>query len=514
MAQATEITGGKVQGNAHSGYTSYLGLPYAQPPIGRLRFAAPEPPEPWTGIRDASAYSQNSAQPPDLFQGLPGMDGPNESGEDCLYLNVFSPASSGAPRPVLVFVHGGGLIGGSGSSTLFHGGALASRGDVVVVTLNHRLGALGYLHLEEFGGERIGAASNAGSLDIVAALEWVRDNISAFGGDPKRVTLSGQSAGSIAVGNALAMPSSRGLFRGAIMQSGATYHTLDVERANRVASLVLKQLGLDANSVEKLREVSVAKLLEAQTATIGELSPEAIRIVFGPVAGVASLPERALAAIRNGATRDVALLIGTSRDEATLIRGGAWSLGEDFDESKMLSRASWELRFCNAPEQAGRILAAYQSARAARGDSLDALEVMNAFTSDLVFRVPAIRVAEAQAAAGARTYMYRYDWESPMNGGALAACHCLELPFMFGNLDAPGMAAFAGSGPTAERLERQTMGAWTAFCRDGVPSASELPVWPAYEASRRGTLLFGSESKVAAAPNDEERSAWDGLLDI
>jgi para-nitrobenzyl esterase len=432
---------------------------------------------------------------------LPGMD-VGRTDEDCLYLNVYAPAGGGARKPVLVWIHGGGFVIGSGSQVVYDGSRLARRGDAVVVTINYRLGALGFLHLAELCPDLPGAVSNPGLRDQVAALAWVRSHVAAFGGDPGNVTIFGESAGGMSVATLLGMPSARGLFQRAIPQSGACHHFHAPEMATRVAEALLQALGIERRDAPRaLRELPAQKLVEAQTQTTLKLGTTLGLLPMQPVVDGDSLPAPALQAVREGAAAGVALLTGTTRDEWKLFTLLDPSLRR-LDEVSLLARLGRDVPEVDADE----LYATYRDARRRRGDSHAPIELYAAVHTDRTFWVPALRLAEAQAAREPRTFVYRVDHESPMLGGALGACHAVELPFVFGTYDLPGGEQFAGKGPEVEALSGRMMDAWLAFARGGDPG------WPAYDAERRATQVFGPRCALEHDPRPDERRVWDGRL--
>jgi para-nitrobenzyl esterase len=494
-----ETTHGKVKGEQRQGHLRFRGIPFAAPPVGALRFAAPAPARPWAGVRAALAYADSAHQPKSA---LPGMAvGPQS--EDCLYLNVFTPAADDARRPVMVWIHGGGFVTGGACQALYEGGPLVVRGDVVLVTLNYRLGMLGYLDLPELRG----AVPNAGQLDQIAALEWVRDNIALFGGDPGNVTIFGESAGGMAVSTLLAMPAARGLFHKAIAQSGAGSSCLDRESAERVADAWLRRLGLGRDTASKLREVGPDALIAAQVAAAEDFRDGRIFLAAAPVVDGESLPTSPLEAVRGGGARDVPLLTGTTLDEWRLFEMP--SLIKDLDRARVLRRLG---RMLPRGADADALLEAYAAARGEDpADPEQAKSLYLAIRTDRVFRIPAIRLAEAHAAHQEATFMYLFSWPSPARRGELGACHAIELAFVFGTLDAPGMDRFAGAGPAAERLSARTMDAWLAFARSGSPGHGALPEWERYETARRSTMQLDAEPSLVDGPMDHERAAWDGI---
>ncbi|MBW2413250.1 MAG: carboxylesterase/lipase family protein [Deltaproteobacteria bacterium] len=500
MTTTVETTLGRLRGVEDAGLHVFRGVPFAQPPVDELRFRAPQAAEPWSGVRDASSFARTAPQGERAIGFLPAGK-PEERSEDCLYLNVFTPGADDARRPVLFWIHGGGFTGGSGSGPMYDGAHLARRGDVVVVTINYRLGALGFLDLAEDGD------ANAGLLDQIAALEWVRDNIARFGGDPGNVTIFGESAGGMSVGTLMGTPAARGLFHRAIPQSGAAHNVQGRESAARTRATLLAELGLD--SAAGLRDVPVADLVAAQTKTLMKArSSENIGMAFTPVLDGDVLPRPPLDAIREGSARGVDVLVGTTRDEWNLFRlmdpGG-----ESLDEAGALKRLS--ARVAEPQRNAERVYETYRKAREGRS-STEPIEVFTAIETDRVFRIPAIRLAEAQRAHTDRVFKYLFSWESKLLDGRLGSCHALELPFVFGTLGLKGLQGWAGKGPDAERLSQRMMDAWLAFARTGDPASGDLPDWPAYDEERRATLVFDRQVELRHAPCDEERRAWDGLL--
>jgi para-nitrobenzyl esterase len=499
----------------------WRGVPYAAAPVGPLRFQPPQPLPPWVGVRDASRFGPAAPQAVSPLQGLVGGQ-PGRWNEDCLHLNVFAPADGDGGHPVMVWLHGGAFIGGSGSARWYDGGRFAAGGGVVVVTLNYRLGALGFLELGGVAGDRYPDAGNCGILDQLAALRWVRDNIAAFGGDPARVTAFGESAGAMSIGVMLAMPAARGLFHRAILQSGAASAYRSRAQAEHVTERLLLALGA---SVEELVAAPVERILEAQVAVTGS-SDAASYLAFRPVvdgSNIAEPPDRVIAA---GKGADIAVMVGTNRDEMTLFlafdAGVGQMTGDQLDRrlSALLSASSWR-----------RLEGRYRAARAAPDaragvdglDGLDgvdgqggrdAVELLCAVSTDLVFRIPALRLADglAERPGGpprSPVWMYRFDWTSPAAGGRLGATHALDIPFVWDLVDVPGVEAFTGEAPGRRELAAAIHGAWLAFATTGNPATPLLPPWPPYQPPRRATMLFAAASQVVDDPNGAERTMWD-----
>ena len=486
-----ETTAGTIEGTHDGEVVAFRGVPYAQPPVGALRLRAPRPVEPWAGVRPGREYGFWAPQnpPPSTLSG----DMPGPQAEDCLTLNVWTPGIEGA-RPVMVWIHGGGFVGGSGASGLYQGQALAARGDVVIVTINYRLGILGFLAHPGLADPEAGdAAGNWGLLDQVAALNWVHDNIPAFGGDPNNVTIFGESAGGMSVADLLAVPGARELFHRAIAQSGPP-NAVPMAKAEETAAKLLAELG-----VADLRDVPVPVLLEAQATLVAERRGGPLPLT--PVVDGVVLPSRPQDAMADGSAADVPLLIGTNRDEFKMFLV-ADPKGREPDDDVVLKRLHRAFSAANERLQPQLAMDGYRAIRARRGESVEPRELWSAIESDRMFRIGSIGAAEAHAVHQPRTYSYLFTWESPAMRGALGACHALELPFVFGTLEGPGIDRFAGSGSEAKALSNQMMDAWLTFARSG-----ETP-WPAYESVRRATMVFGPQSSVQDAPMDDERRLW------
>ena len=495
MEPIATTTLGALRGLERGDHLAFLGVPFAKPPIGDRRFTAPEPLDPWTGTRHAIEFGD--AAPQDPFVPASFRATVPES-EDCLSLNVYTPALDGARRPVLFWIHGGGFSHGSGSQAAYDGGPLTERGDVVVVTINYRVGALGYLYLGGHGGDAWGAAANVGQLDQIAALQWVHDNIERFGGDPGNVTIFGQSAGGVAVSTLLAMPAANVLFHKAIAQSGTANRLGTTDFASAVTTQYLERLGIPDADPDRLRAVEIPELLKAQGPR-GPLSP----VVDGD-----SLPDHPLQAVRDGHAAHIALMVGTARDEQKLYVAAD---RPEIDDAE-LERQALAYLPRRAADRAGEVVALYRESRRSRGLPATNNDVSDAIATASRFRFPATQLAEAQAAHRPKTYLYQVDWESPARRGALGACHAIEIPFVFGTVGKTGNDRMSGTGPEADRLAEQMMDAWIAFARTGEPGHDGIGAWPAYDTTDRQTMIFGRECGAQSAPFEEERAVWESMV--
>jgi para-nitrobenzyl esterase len=499
---------GKIRGIAEDGVNVFKGVPYAESPEGERRFLAPQKLQPWTGVRDAFEFCDRAMQddnafalPPALVKLFAGRDLPPMS-ENCLVLNVWTPAiNDGRKRPVMFWCHGGAFIAGSGDSPWYEGTNLCRKGDVVVVTINHRLGAFGYLDLREIGGEEFAASGNAGMLDIVAALEWVRDNIAAFGGDTGNVTIFGESGGGAKVSVLMAMPAAHGLFHKAIIQSGPAVQMASRDDAGNTARQLLEELNLSPGKVSELRQVPAQELAEAQAAVLKKVSMMSFsnrrRVGFNPVIDGKHLPAGPFAPTAPAISANVPLMIGTNKDEMTLFFGFAPWL-EGLDETAMRQRVQMFVG-----DQADRIIEPYRRARP--NDSLRDLVI--AIATDHAMRMPSLVTADRKVAQhAAPVFVYMFTWETPVLDGRLKSPHALEIPFVFDTVQTSGLT---GDSPTRFALADKMSRAWLAFARTGNPNHDGIPNWPPYSTEQRPTMIFDNQCKVENDPYRAERIAWD-----
>ena len=495
--EVIETKSGKIHGYCENGLEIFKGLPYAEPPVGELRLHPPVAKEPWNDVLSATEYG------PCSFQGYSQLEEwfgkPQPESEDCLNLNIWTPATDNKKRPVMFWIHGGAFTIGTGKDPMYDGSSLAKK-DVVVVTINYRLGVLGYLHIP---GETI----NVGQFDQILALKWVHDNIELFGGDPDNVTIFGESAGGYAVVTLSAMPAAKGLFRRVIAQSAPF---ISPEVNSKVTKGIMRQMSLKKDDIAGLRKLSPEKIIDAQNKYF-EKNPTDI-LALRPLIDGDTIPVHPLKALRNGECSHLDFMIGTNEDEFKLFSAldpNLANVNGDAAENLLIGYLGALGIDANRSK---KMLNTYKEARLGKF-STETKELMSALITDSIFRISTVRLLEAQKIHQPNTYNYMFTWKSSAFDGSLGACHALELPFVFGSLDLPLMDGFVGKNPNKE-LSEKMMDAWIAFARTGNPNHEAIPEWPAYDVDKRPTMIFGNECEVANAVFDKEREAWDGLLKI
>lgn len=517
-----ETAYGSVRGERRDGVCVFKGIRYGASTAGQNRFRPPQPPEPWPGIADALAFGPRAPQtdPEGRFRNpaapgvvAPGLlllrqtpSGDRAESEDCLFLNVWTPTlDRTARRPVLVWLHGGGFNALSASSLAYDGTRLAQRRDVVVVTLNHRLGALGYTDLSRTCDDEFARSGNLGTLDIVAALQWVAQNIGAFGGDPGRVLLFGESGGGWKVSVALATPQAAGLFHRAAIQSGSALQVAEPDEADDIAERFLSALGVrPGDAAAALRALPVEKILAAQFRVEAQLPQRVVPNLiqgFVPVLDPEIIPAHPFEPIASPLSRDVPVIVGWNRTEMTLFASEPLL---DLREGDLLSRVA-ELVGDDADETVAVYRTRHPGASPAR-----LFQYLHADVTMLPF-APAIAERHADL-GGAPSYLYRFDWETPALEGRLMSPHALEIAFVFDTIDAA--AALNGGGDRPQALANRMSGAWAAFAETGDPNTpgSGLPCWPPYQPSRHSTMLFADESTVVDDPLAAEAAIASRLV--
>jgi para-nitrobenzyl esterase len=512
LAPVVETASGRLRGAIIEGVAAFKSVPYGAPTSGANRFMPPRPPAPWTGVRDALDYAGHAPQAglrPGNRPELADFSGPPDTSpetEDCLTLNVWTPAPDTAKRPVMVWFHGGAFAYGTANAARLQGSRLCRRGDVVVVTVNQRLNIFGFLDLSAVGGAEFALSGNAGTLDMVAALQWVRDNIARFGGDPGNVTVFGESGGGGKVCTLLAMPAAHELFHRAIVQSGAAVKLRTQERAAALTEAVLRQVGLTASQLDRLQALPVAQLLAAvnpaQQALGRAASPLLDRYPFGPVVDGTVLPRHPFDPDAPAISADIPLLIGDMKDETA-----SFLAPDDKVWHRTLTEAELHERVAAvAGDAAERVVETYRRAY----PGANAAERLIATLTDSNFRIRSLLVAERKARqAAAPVYMYAFEWETPLFDGRLKSPHALDVPFTFDTLE---MTNATDRSPAAHKLAARMAETWTNFARTGKPAHPTLPDWPAYETTRRATMILDAECRVVDDPRSEGRQLWQEIV--
>jgi para-nitrobenzyl esterase len=492
-----ETTTGKVQGMNLGGIKTFKGIPYGAPTGGKNRYMPPQKPAPWKGVRDAFEFGQISPQVMadtrgDYAQLIDWDFQPGGMGEDCLALNVWTPAlKDGGKRPVLVCFHGGGFAVGSGAALGYSGEPLARFGNVVVVTVNHRLASLGYLHLADLGAPpEFARAGVVGLMDLVTSLAWVRDNIENFGGDPNKVMIFGQSGGGAKTSALMGMPSAKGLFHRAGVQSGSLLKVMSRETATAAAEKLLKQLEIDKTRIADIQKLSWEQILDAQVAVsgAGPASP------FVPVLDGTVIPQNPFDPSASTISSDVPMIISTTLDEAAL------SLTNfDLDEAGLKAIVTRMVS-----DKADRVLGLYRKAYPGASPFL----IQARIVTDRGFRSNAYKQAERKAALGkAPAYFYLFTWPCPGYNGKFGSVHGTDVQLVFHAY----RGAIGGGGSDAKALADKMAAMWVAFAATGDPNTPAVPHWPAYDAQARATMIFDSNTRVDNDPRRDFRLLWEEL---
>ena len=507
MSEVTvETTFGKVRGIKKQNISIFKGIPYGAPTGGSRRFLPPVPPEPWANPRDCFDYGPTAPQARRQIYPKPrpilGMTPDLPMNEDCLVLNVWTQGlGDGAKRPVMVWLHGGGFQSGSGSSPIYEGAPLAKRGDVVVVTINHRLNIFGFLHLEDIGGEKFAGSGMAGMLDIELTLEWVRDNIEAFGGDPGNVTIFGESGGGRKVSVMMAMPSAKGLFHKGIIQSSPGLRGRPKDKATAYAEQFLASLNIKPSQLDKLQNMPMEELIKAaKLSEPGQPGPLGIKggMPWSPVVDGKYLPANPFDPFAAPSAAHVPIIIGSNRDEAALFLAG---------DPRRRRLTEEELRERLKPQLGNRsehMIEVYQKSR----PNDTPWDTYVGIVSESR-RLGCITLSEHKIEGGkAPVYLYLFTWESDYLGGLFKAAHALEIPFVFDTVDE---ALITGDRPDRYELANSMSEAWIAFARTGKPSHPGIPGWKPFSKENRETMILDVPCRMENDPAREELDAWEGI---
>ena len=486
---------GRVRGLVKDGVHQFWGVPYGASTEGMNRFMPPRQPDPWTDVRDHFQIGHRAPLQPGAGPPAPvvlALDRRDEEGEDCLRVNVFTPALDNQPRPVMVWMHGGGFSGGSGNYLLYDGTNLAKKEDVVVVVVNHRLNIFGFLHLADIGGDKWAQSTNMGMQDIVAMLGWVRDNIEHFGGNPDNVTIFGQSGGGGKTTTTMAMPSAEGLFHRSIAQSGSAFRGTPASDASEAAERFLGKLGLGTDQLDQLQGMNFRQI---QDAFYGE--PGIQGLGTGPVIDGNFIPRHQWDPTAPAYSARVPLMMGSTETE----NGWTGPAPYDLPDADMLDR--FVNRLANGDAARGQeLLDLYKRLHPEKRNQILWLTA----ESDNTRRWNAQALGRLKHDQGeAASYLYFFDWYSPVHDNRMGAYHTLEIPFVFYNMDLG--ASMTGSSQSRYQLAHVISAAWAAFARNGNPNHADMPNWPAFNPDDYPTMMFGDTVRMANDPNREERMA-------
>jgi para-nitrobenzyl esterase len=521
-----ETAYGKVRGYAANDVNTFRGIRYGASTIGKNRFLPPQKPDPWTGVRDATSYGYSAPQTNPSTRGSVGPESPMvqllaasdgfrsapAESEDCLFLNVWTAGlDASRKRPVMVWLHGGGYSMGTASSLLYDGTNLARRGDVVVVGVNHRLNVFGYTHLGDIGGPEFAHSGNVGQLDIIAALQWVHDNIDRFGGDPKRVMIFGESGGGGKVSMLLASPPAKGLFHAAVIESGPGVKMGERAPATKAAEMLLAELKLDAKRLPEIQKLPTDTILSAYFATTAALTKQkgsggGMGAGFGPVLDPIDLPAHPYHPAATHISEDVPVMVGWNKTESTVFSFGDAQVFS-LDEAGMKKRIE-----PLAGADTDRLIQIYKK----EFPKLSPSGIYFYISSYSMMGSGSVTIAERKAALGrASAYLYRLDWETPVDNGRLITPHGLEMPLVFNNVDRGG-EGLTGGGADARNLAAKMSEAWVAFAATGNPNSenkNSLPQWPPYDSAKRATMIFDNQCQIVNDPQKEQRLIFEKAPD-
>ena len=500
-APIVETSAGKIEGVRERGVAIFRGIPYGASTTGPGRFAPPRPVQPWTGVREAKAFGPMAPQMR-LTAGRPRMsDAPlvngQEQSEDCLVLNIWTPAPDRAKRPVMVWLHGGNFTAGSGSTIAVEGANLARNHDVVAITLNHRLNVMGFLDLS-WASPDFAQSGNVGMLDLVQALQWVRDNIERFGGDPNRVMIFGESGGGRKTATMMSMPGAKGLFHRAAIQSAAQVRNRTPAEARVNADAMLAELGLTAARVPEIRPRPLERIMEASFKVSRDGKGGYMPVVGGP-----EMPRHPFDPDAPAVSADVPMIIGYNRQDISYITA---NIAETFtlDEAGLKRRALAMFE----PADADRVIARYR----ADYPKLSPSDLYFLIGTDQWLGIASMKMAERKAALRkAPAYLYRFDWPTPVDGGKWRSPHTLEVPYVFDNVREPALAGVVGPNPDVA-LARRMSAAWAAFARTGDPNHAGMPKWTPYGVPQRPQMIFDTHTRQENDPTRAQRVLMDEIV--
>jgi para-nitrobenzyl esterase len=490
---------GKIQGYIYEEISIFKGIPFAEPPVGELRLKNPLPRNPWDGILDTVRFGPEAPQPYNINTPLPR---PTQSEKDCLTLNIWTPGIDNNRRPVMVWIHGGAHLYGSNSRAMYYGSNLVRRGNVVVITINYRLGPFANLYLH-------GAQSNVGILDQVTALEWVRDNVEYFGGDPGNVTIFGESAGGTSVCTLMTMPKARGLFKRVIAQSGAAnpmgYRESTLEQTTKI---LLNKLNLKSDQLEEFQKLPWLDIIKATFRLIQSGSLPGGIGSFYPYVDGDTLPVHPLKAIKNGFAKDIELIIGCNLEESKTNPNSY----RNYTETDLKNLPRRMLRVMKAAGESEddleTVINTYKISREENQLSSKPQDIFDAYNSDRTFRIPAIRFAEYQSKHQNKTYMYLFSWGLPNNLGSI---HGLEIGFVFNRFLKTDIPTLPKKSEETMELSENMMDSWISFAKTGNPNHKGIPYWPTYNLENRSTIIFDKEIKIWDDPLEKERLMWNNM---
>ncbi|MHA1992803.1 MAG: carboxylesterase/lipase family protein [Candidatus Hodarchaeales archaeon] len=492
-----DINNGKIKGYEEDDVKIFKGIPYAEAPIGDLRLNNPIPKNPWNGILDASNYRAVAPQPPPITSYFPP---PPQSEEECLNLNVWTPGCDENKRPVMFWIHGGSHIFGSG--ILLNGRNISRRGDIVLVSINYRLGPLGNFYIP-------GAPQNINQLDQITALEWVRDNIAYFGGDPNNVTIFGESAGATSVCALLAMPKAKGLFTRAVSQSSAvTPRGFDLSVRKKTAEMLMNELNLKVDDLDGYRTLQIETIINAFVKVQIKAFQNQIELDFRPHVDNDSLPQHPIKAIQEGYAKDIELIVGTNLEEWRFWRAFEPKF-EEVEPARIENRIKILLK--NLGENENKLqtfIETYQKSREEYNLAINIHEIYEAYLTDSIFRIPSLKVAEAQSKHQKNTYMYMFKWKTPFENNRYGAMHAMEIAFVFGSFWEDYLFTFPKKTVETESLSNNMMNAWVLFAKTGNPNHDGIPNWPTYDIEKRSTIIFDNEIVTWDDPLKKEREMW------